>query len=1738
MGNLWLRCSQKVAAFVTLWALVLLISVMVTAPESALATGPRSGSSSRTVDRHRETSEKSIDCTAGPEPRESRSKAISPICPRLPKRLPPASLRAGQLQALDGKGGLGVVTQLVTNEAGDSIEVSDAQPAPPYLPSAGFDKNCSEVIPYLGSRYNPCGYVTFYDSKWKSTKAPKTNVEEDAEYDACGKLVSSGKTEGWHVTGKEYTESGWHAGHIEEIPPSEPVACLGTWTERYVFTETFSDKETLTESIEVPFHVVLEIPNNATWGGGNPSEQSCSQVCAGDPVNTATGDYFESTTDLAVRGRGPGLEMTRTYSSLAASAKVSSPLGRGWTFSYGMSLSANPQTGYVTVTNDNGSQTRFEPNSKGDFIAPPRVLATLVENESGTYTYVIKKRTTYTFDSAGMLTSIEDLNGEKTALSYEFGRLTEATDEDGRSFTFGYDPYGRLESVVDSTGREITYGYNELGYMDEVTDARGGHEHFTYNAAGFLLTREDARGDVVLTNTFNEFGQTLTQTNGLESTTKFKYLRSGSTTWRDVTDPRGFETEYEYVNNILAKKTEAVGTSEEATWTYERDPYTLGITAVTDPKGHTSHATYDLDGNQTSTEDALGNATESVYDSLDDLTEYIDAEGVTTIFEYDEAGNLLSSSTPLLSSEPPKSRTTSYLHEDEEHSGDITAITDPNGKTTHFAYDSAGDLESVTDAEGDKTTYEYDERGNRLAQVSPRGNVEGAKPAEYTTIYEYDKAGNRLSAIDPLGDERTWEYDADGNLEAETNAEGKTTSYTYDAANQLISIERPDGQTEETRYDADGNVEVQIDGLEHETIYSYDALDRLETKTDPRGRETEYRYDPAGNLERIKDAQERFTYFEYDESNELTEVAYGDEVTPSVEYEYDPNGRRVLMIDGTGESSYEYDSLGRLRATTDGHGDTTSYDYDLAGNLTGITYPNGKSITRVFDDAGRLESVSDWLGNTTSFAYDPDSDLQSTTFPEGTENIDEYGYDRAGRMTGVEMDEGAEPLASLEYLRDKLGQVESLTSEGLPGSESEAFEYDENNRLTKAGSEDFEYDAANNLTKALGIANTYDAANQFKSRAGTSYRYDRAGERIEAGPPTAGYISAFGSTGNGNGQFEHPAGIAIDSEGDVWVADEENDRVEEFDDEGEYLSQFGTEGEEEGQLQSPTDVAIDSEGNIWVTDSGNNRVDEFNQAGEYLSSIGFESGGEEEEPEEESLFSWPESLAIDSHDNIWVADTYHREVKEFDHNGELIGAFGGEFGSEPGQIIEASAIAVDSEDHVWLADYSNFRVTEFDDEGNFIREFGNVGSDDGQFEGPDAIDVDAEGNVWVADEWNPRVQKFNKEGEYLGQFGEAGSGEGQFSFSWRIGLATDSKGNIWVSDTQNARVQQWQMPESGGVAPTKYKYDGGGNLISVERAEAGESPVIEESYVYDGTGLQASQTVSGVLDHLTWDQSGGFPLLLDDGQTSYVYGPNGLPIEQISEEEPTYYHHDQLGSTRVLTDASGEVAGTFSYGAYGEPIGSTGSQTTPLGYAGQYTDAESGLQYLRARVYDPATGQFLTRDPLEALTRFPYAYAGNNPLNAIDPTGLWLGLPIPSPGEIIDALNPIKYYEEEIEAIENGCSYWDAVSHGLQGAAVLATDAAGIGALARGAASLVVGEGVGGEIAGYTEHGLQQVLTRDGVGVAEQAMQDAVGRPLEVIPQVGGKIKYVGENATVILNEDGEVVTAWANNRAGWRQQP
>jgi len=291
-------------------------------------------------------------------------------------------------------------------------------------------------------------------------------------------------------------------------------------------------------------------------------------------------------------------------------------------------------------------------------------------------------------------------------------------------------------------------------------------------------------------------------------------------------------------------------------------------------------------------------------------------------------------------------------------------------------------------------------------------------------------------------------------------------------------------------------------------------------------------------------------------------------------------------------------------------------------------------------------------------------------------------------------------------------------------------------------------------------------------------------------PKQTAYWSTFGTNGSGNGQLKSPADVAIDANGDLWVADKANNRIEKFSADGQYLSKFGSLGSGNGQLSSPAALAIDAKGNIWVADKGNGRVEKFGPQGEYLSQFGskgtgngqFTSGG-------------PEGIAIDAKGNIWVSDTYGGRVQKFDENGSFLKVVGSK-GSAPGQLGEPTGIDIGPGGKVWVADWQNNRVAVFNEAGEFVTQFGVAGTGNGQFSHPDAIAVGTRGDVWVGDQGNGRVQEFDQNGTYLGQFGSKGTGNGQFSFTYPFGIATDSKGSIWIADPNNSRIQRWLAPNT------------------------------------------------------------------------------------------------------------------------------------------------------------------------------------------------------------------------------------------------------------------------------------------------------------------------------------------------------
>jgi RHS repeat-associated protein len=181
-------------------------------------------------------------------------------------------------------------------------------------------------------------------------------------------------------------------------------------------------------------------------------------------------------------------------------------------------------------------------------------------------------------------------------------------------------------------------------------------------------------------------------------------------------------------------------------------------------------------------------------------------------------------------------------------------------------------------------------------------------------------------------------------------------------------------------------------------------------------------------------------------------------------------------------------------------------------------------------------------------------------------------------------------------------------------------------------------------------------------------------------------------------------------------------------------------------------------------------------------------------------------------------------------------------------------------------------------------------------------------------------------------------------------------------------------------------YNGADQVTSVTKAG------VTSTYTFDGNGLRASKTVgTGSASAQVWDTvSFGLPVLIAEGANRLVHGPGGQPIAQINGSTATCLHGDQLGSVRVWTDAAGAVSGSATYGLFGNVTSQTGTASSSvMGHAGQQRDAETGFMYLRARFMDPATGLFLTRDPIEAITGLAYGYTPGDPVNYKDPSGLW-----------------------------------------------------------------------------------------------------------------------------------------------------
>lgn len=824
-----------------------------------------------------------------------------------------------------------------------------------------------------------------------------------------------------------------------------------------------------------------------TAGGSNPAEMNECFACAGDPINTATGEFFETNVDLLVAGRGPGLRQARTYSTQLAGQK--GPLGYGWTTPYSMSLLALPD-GSVRVDQEGGSRVTFAQAGTG-YAAPPRVLATVAQNPDGTWTYVRRSKEVFTFDTHGRLTSAADLSGNATSISYTAaGNIAAATDPAGRSIAFTYGTNGLLSKATDPAGRAVQYNYDPGGRLTTVTAPGGAITQYSYDASNLITGITSAIGSTTV-NSYDSARRVTKQATAAGDLT-ISYGSDGMTT---TTSPGGRVTQETYRGGQLIKRTTGAGTPQAATWTYAYDPSTFARTTVTDPLGRTTSATYDAHGNKLTATDAAGHQATAAYDATDNMVTSTDAAGVATTYTYNATGGRLTASKPLTGS--AQSAVVTNAYGDAAHPSDITAVTDPNGNTSTFTFDIYGNRTKAADALGRTTTTTYDILGRKASVTSPSGKK---------TTYGYDTAGLLTTITDPLGKSKSFTYDAAGNKTSETDRLGHVTAYTYDVLGRNTLTTAPDASTTSSGYDPDGNLTSQTDQAGHVTSYTYDSRNRLTTSADGLNRTTTYAYDAAGQLTSKTDASGRKTTLSYNAAGDKTSTSYSDGATPNEAFTYTALHQPATITDGTGTTTMSYDSLGRLTARTNGSGKTVGYSYDLGGNITGQTYPNGHSVARAYDAANNLTSLTDWLNNTTTFTTTADRKPASTAFANGVTAA--TSYDDAGQATSITAGTATATLATFSYTRNDNGNLASADTTGI-GQPAEAYGYTTRDQLSSVNTVGYSYDPTGNPTSlATGATLAYDAANQptqFTSAGTTTpITYDNQGNRLTGPAPATG----------------------------------------------------------------------------------------------------------------------------------------------------------------------------------------------------------------------------------------------------------------------------------------------------------------------------------------------------------------------------------------------------------------------------------------------------------------------------------------------------------------------------------------------------------------------------------------------------------------------------------------------------------
>ncbi len=1283
---------------------------------------------------------------------------------------------------------------------------------------------------------------------------------------------------------------------------------------------------------------------------GNPSAgpQKCPSATTNRPINIATGNKFYIERDYVGVGPFP-LELIRYYNSKASN---------NWTNNYGQYLTGYGD--YIAAHRPDGKIIKFI-KSGALWVPEPGAIGvseTFREVVDGNIFYELElpNGTVERYDADGRLLVLRNISGNEQQLSYDGSTVT-VTHESGRQLQLVYDSepttytgFGKLVQMIDPASGVFEYVYEyRLGphYTDDLVKvifptSPGSPEEFKeyhYEDERFpdAFTKITDSNNKVVSRVEYDSNHRATLSEGANGADRSTVVYD--TERATVTNALGKQTTYHFSNVNGVIRVDSVEGHQTANCAAANRSYGYDangfVDSKTDWEGNTTTYINNPRGLETSRTEADGTT-----DARTIITQWhtdynvptvIDESGKkTTLVYYPGTANLHTHTIKDLTTS--EERVTTYTYENNKVKTIDGPRTDVSDITTFTYHPTTGNLTEITNALNHKIQITEHNPAGRPKTILDHNNV--------TTSIVYDPRG-RIKTLTTAGDTTIYTWDSVGLLTDIELPNGETMHYEYDDARRLEWVEDALGnRITYTPDDAGNPTEVRVknpsDTVKYTHDNQFDELSRLIHDFGSMGQTSDYEYDKNSNLERHKKAGRSSIWYAHDALNRLEKITY---------YLNDASPIEINIASTT---------LDQLDSVTDQRNNVTDYSTNALGDVTTIDSPDSGITEYTPDKAGNITNITDARNIAIIIDYDALNRVKTVTYPDPAYNVTNT-YDHAASNGIGRLRSMADPAGTTTYSYDEHGSVSQKDWQSGGVTAGIGYEYDDSGNIEK-------------ITYPSGRYVTYIRNDAGQVSSITTTKNDSTqtlASNISYLPfgPMQGMDYGNGLTYTAEYDFDYQIDTLTVSNnilnrdytpydsGDidtiVDLLDVNRDQSFTYDDMGHLETADGIYdyrifGIDEANNRSAFSVTGASAAPIDVTpiNWGVAARDGAFGSGYIMYS---------EESVHTRFVANPPNVNNSDH---FIAVKYKDAEQnwKYDNNAGIF-----EFTPRPSDVLIA------------IVNFENDTI---------IRTQGYFDILHGITLGYESSDLTFAANVWNSQSNPAAVGEFTIGGTYFIP-------------------------NSGVQNSYSIAVNSNRLDSISGTDAISFGYDANGNTTSKGNftytygdnnrlVEVKLSSTVIATYSYNGRGERVKKVASGVTTYFHYDEQGRLLVEIDDtGNTirEYVY-LNGAPLAAIDGTAIYTIHNDHLGTPQVLTDSAKNIVWKADYAPFGNVDITTQAITFNLRFPGQYYDSETGLHYNLMRYYDPATGRYITSDPIGLDAGLnTYLYANANPIRYFDPNG-------------------------------------------------------------------------------------------------------------------------------------------------------